>query len=108
MCTIVIAANRGAFWLRHADPTGTLGLTVTPIGEGLSMLTAGELDDPEVSRIRRYRPLFAKAKAPDPDRNEFSAWQALLESREAEAEYGPTSAMRFATETGFGHVPGHI
>jgi uncharacterized protein with NRDE domain len=105
---MVIADNRDAFWLRHADPTGTLGLTVAPIGEGLSMLTAGELDDPEVSRIRRYRPLFAKAKAPDPDGNDFSAWQALLESREAAAEDGPTGAMRFVTETGFATVSSAI
>jgi uncharacterized protein with NRDE domain len=105
---MIIADNRDAFWLRHADPTGTLGLTVTPIGEGLSMLTAGELDDPEVSRIRRYRPLFAKAKAPDPDRNEFCPWQALLESREAGAEDGPTGAMRFVTETGFDTVSSAI
>ena len=101
---MIVADTRDAFWLRHADPTGTLGLTVTPIAEGLSMLTAGELDDPEVSRIRRYRPRFAEAKAPDPDRKDFTAWQALLESGEAAPEDGPTGAMRFATETGFGTV----
>jgi uncharacterized protein with NRDE domain len=101
---MIIADNRDAFWLRHADPTGTFGLAVKPIGEGLSMLTAGELDDAEVSRIRRYRPRFAKAKAPDPDRNEFRDWQALLEDREATPEDGPTGAMRFTTETGFGTV----
>ena len=101
---MIVADNRDAFWLRHADPTGTLGLAVKPIPEGLSMLTAGELDDAESSRIRRYRPLFAKAKAPDPDRNDFAAWQALLESRQVAAEDGPTGAMRFATETGFGTV----
>jgi uncharacterized protein with NRDE domain len=101
---MIVADNRDAFWLRHADPTGTLGLAVKPIAEGLSMLTAGELDDAESGRIRRYRPRFAKAKAPDPDRNDFAAWQALLESREAGAEDGPTGAMRFETETGFGTV----
>jgi hypothetical protein len=101
---MIVADNRDAFWLRHADPTGTFGLTVTPIAEGVSMLTAGELDDAESIRIRRYRPLFSKAKSPDPDRDDFSSWQALLESREAAPEDGPTGAMRFATETGFGTV----
>ena len=105
---MIVADNRDAFWLRHADPTGTLGLTVTPIPEGLSMLTAGELDDPEVHRIRRYRPLFTKSKAPDPDRGDFSGWQALLESRETTAEDGHTGAMRFLTETGFGTVSSAI
>ena len=101
---MIVADNRDAFWLRHADPTGTIGLAVKPIGEGLSMLTAGELDDPEASRIRRYRPRFAKAKPPDPDRNDFAAWAALLESQDAAPEDGPTGAMRFRTETGFGTV----
>ena len=101
---MIIADNRDAFWLRHADPTGTLGLTVKPIADGLSMLTAGELDDPEIGRIRHYRPRFAEAAAPDPDRKDFAAWQALLESREAAAEDGPTGAMRFETETGFDTV----
>ena len=72
------------------------------------MLTAGELDDPEVSRIRRYRPLFAKAKAPDPDRGDFSAWQALLESGEAAEDEGPVGAMRFQTETGFRTVSSSV
>lgn len=101
---MIVADNRDAFWLRHADPTGTIGLAVKPIGEGLSMLTAGELDDPEASRIRRYRPRFARAKAPNPDRNDFAAWAALLESQDGAAEDGPTGAMRFRTETGFGTV----
>jgi hypothetical protein len=72
------------------------------------MLTAGELDDPEVNRIRRFRPQFAKAKGPDPDRGDFQAWQALLESRETTPEDGPSGAMRFATETGFGTVSSAI
>jgi uncharacterized protein with NRDE domain len=105
---MIVADNRDAFWLRHADPTGTLGLTVTPVGEGLSMLTAGELDDAEVHRIRRYRPRFASAKPPDPDRGDFAAWQALLASRDTTAEDGPTGAMRFETETGFGTVSSGI
>jgi len=105
---MIVADNRDAFWIRHADPTGTLGLEVKPIGEGLSMLTAGELDDPKSGRIRHYRPLFAKAKAPDPDRGNFTAWQALLESPEAAREDGSSGAMRFMTETGFGTVSSAI
>ena len=99
---MIVADNRDAFWLKHADPTGTLPVAVTPIAEGLSMLTAGEIDDPESSRIHRYRPLFKRARPPDPDHDDFKAWQALLESDEVKPEDGPPGAMRFRTETGFG------
>jgi uncharacterized protein with NRDE domain len=105
---MIVADNRDAFWIRHADPTGTLGLTVTPVAEGLSMLTAGELNDPESGRIRRHHPLFAKAVPPDPDCGDFAAWQALLDSREAAPADGPSGAMRFQTETGFGTVSSAI
>jgi uncharacterized protein with NRDE domain len=101
---MVIADNRDAFWLRHADPTGTLAITATPIPSGLSMLTAGDLDDAESSRIRRYRPRFAEAHPPDPDRGDFRAWEALLGDSAFAPEEGPNSAMRFLTPAGFGTV----
>jgi len=101
---MVLADNRDAFWLRHADPTGTLAIMVTPIPAGLSMLTAGDLDDAESSRIRRYRPLFAAAPPPDPNRNDFRAWEALLGDRSFAPEDGPNAAMRFLTPSGFGTV----
>jgi len=101
---MVLADNRDAFWLRHADPTGTLAITVTPIPTGLSMLTAGDLDDAESSRIRRYRPRFAEARPPDPARGDFAAWEALLADRSFQPDEGPNSAMRFLTPGGFGTV----
>lgn len=101
---MVIADNRDAFWLRHADPSGTLGLTAAPIPSGVSMLTAGDLDDAESSRIRRYRPRFAEARPPNPARGEFTAWEALLGDDDFEPEEGPNSAMRFLTPDGFGTV----
>lgn len=101
---MVIADNRDAFWLRHADPTGTLPISATPFPAGIAMLTAGDLDDPESSRIRRYHPRFEQAKPPDPGRNDFKAWEALLASTDTGPEDGPTGAMRFKTETGFGTV----
>jgi len=101
---MVIADNRDAFWLRHTDATGTLPITATAIPAGLSMLTAGDLDDPESSRIRRYRPLFAAAATPEPDSNRFSDWEALLGNTAFEPEDGATGAMRFATPSGFGTI----
>ena len=101
---MIVADNRDAFWLKHADTTGASGIAVTPIPEGISMLTAGELDDVESGRIRHYHPLFLAAKPPDPERGDCKAWETLLASTEAAPEEGPSGAMRFLTDQGFGTV----
>ena len=101
---MIVADNRDAFWLKHSDPTGTLGIVATPIPEGVSMLTAGELDDAESSRIRHYHPLFVAAKPPEPDRDDFHTWEKLLGNTSRAPEEGPSGAMRFETQTGFGTV----
>ena len=64
------------------------------------MLTARELDDETSPRIRRYRPRFTDAAAPDPERGDWETWQALLGESEPEAGLGPESAMRFAINAG--------
>jgi uncharacterized protein with NRDE domain len=94
---LVVADDRDAFWLAHR---GRGRVAVTPIPEGLSMLTARELDDETSPRIRRYRPRFNAAAAPDPEKGDWQAWQQLLGESEAEAGLGPESAMRFAIDAG--------
>ena len=101
---MIVADNRDAFWLKHADTTDASGISVTPIPEGISMLTAGELDDAESGRIRHYHPLFVAARPPDPERGDFAAWEKLLSNTESEPEEGPSGAMRFLTDRGFGTV----
>jgi hypothetical protein len=96
---LIVADNTAAFWLRHADPTGTLPITVAPIPPGLSLIAAGDLDDRETPRLTRFRPLFAAAPAPDPDAGDWSAWERLLTDGDQ-----PDSAMRFLTERRFGTV----
>ncbi|HUB94375.1 MAG TPA: NRDE family protein [Stellaceae bacterium] len=96
---LIVADNSDAFWLRHADPTGTLPISVAPIPPGLSLIAAGDLDDDETPRLKRYRPLFAAAPPPDPAASDWTAWERLLTDGE-----GPDSAMRFLTERGFGTV----
>jgi uncharacterized protein with NRDE domain len=98
---LILADNRDAFWLRHADPSGTLPVAVTPIAAGLSMIAAGDLDD-DTPRLRRYRPLFAAATPPDPEAGDWKDWERLLLD-DVPAD-GPASAMRFATERGFATV----
>lgn len=95
---LVIADNRDAFWLRHADDGRILK---TPIESGLSMITAGDIDDPGSARIRRYRPLFDGASVPDPTRGDWSDWQLLLASRASESG-DPKDAMCIRTDGDYG------
>ncbi|MEI9987370.1 MAG: NRDE family protein [Aliidongia sp.] len=98
---LVIADNRDAFWLAHR---GQDGLSVQQIPPGLAMLTAREIDDTTSPRIRRYRERFLAAAPPDPDRDDWRGWQALLEDTVPDAALGAESAMRFMLPVGFGTV----
>ena len=62
---MIIADNRDAFWVR-ADGTKVQAL---PLPEGLSMLTAYELNDTADPRIRTFLPRFQTVSPPDPDKN---------------------------------------
>lgn len=102
---LVVADDRDAFWLRNADPTGTLGIDVVPIPPGLAMIDAHDLDDERNSpRQRRYRPRFAAAPLPDPEAGDWAAWEALLASGEPEPGGEPRGGMQFATPSGFATV----
>lgn len=101
---LIIADNHDAFWLRHADPTGTLPITAIPLSQGLSMIAAGDLDDMETPRMRRYRPLFISAATPDPARGNWRGWEQLLLDEHFEPDEGPQGAMRFDTGRGFATV----
>ncbi len=101
---LIIADNRDAFWLRHADPTGTLPVAVTQLKAGLAMIAAGDLNDNETPRMRRYRPLFDAAPPPDPGRNDWTSWEKLLLDDKFEPQAGPQAAMRFDTGHGFATI----
>ena len=68
------------------------------------MLTSHRLNDPECPRTAAYLPRFERAPIPDPDRDDWTAWQMLLASRAQDTSAGTTSAIRVATTTGFGTV----
>jgi len=95
---LVIADSAEAFWLRHAND-GRIRQQALPAG--LSMLTAGDLDDPSSARIRRYRPLFRSAAIPQPDHDDWSGWQLLLGSRASETGK-PSDAMCIRTDSDYG------
>ena len=96
---LVIADNRDAFWLKN---TGTEPIAVAPVPEGLSMITAFDLNDAASPRIARFRARFDAAPAPDPASGECSAWQALLGARDAGSGEGEEGAMRIEAQNGFG------
>jgi uncharacterized protein with NRDE domain len=101
---MIIADNRDAYWLRHADPSGRQRVAARPLGAGLAMIAAGDLDESETPRLRRYRPRFAAAPAPDPGKGDWGAWEALLADDQTTPQDGPAGAMRFTTERGFATV----
>jgi hypothetical protein len=129
---LVVADNRDAFWLRHAgilpsfafrtrsgrlravepiqlpgaEPPGpqlAKAVECQPIPEGLSMLTARELNDPSSRRIEFYRPLFGSAPPPDPDRDDWEAWSLLLADQGAPGG-DPRDAMAIETGGDYGTV----
>ena len=48
--------------------------------------------------------LFEHAAVPDPECGDWSAWQAILASRESEADSAREGAMNVVTDVGFGTV----
>lgn len=101
---LVIADNRDAFLVRSL---GSAGHKVVPIPAGLSMLTAHELNDESSARIRFYRPRFAEAPLPDPERGDFSSWEKLLTSHEHEPDAGPHGALTIVTNEANGRRTGY-
>ncbi|MBT5241613.1 MAG: hypothetical protein HOL61_13630 [Rhodospirillaceae bacterium] len=96
---LVIADNRDAYWLK-LDTSSSDRVSVNEIPEGLSMLTAGDMNDDTSPRIAAFRPQFETVETPKPDQDDWTAWKTLLAS-------GPLAnalsvAMCFHTEAGFG------
>ncbi|MGE5269257.1 MAG: NRDE family protein [Thiohalocapsa sp.] len=98
---LIVADNRDAFWLRH-DGRGRIA--TRPIEEGLSLIAAGELDELATPRLAFARPRFAAAAPPDPDADEWNAWQDILGDDSAPSGAPPEAALRFLTERGYGTV----
>jgi len=95
---LVVADNRDAFWLRSDGQS----IRVVPIPEGVSMLTAGELNDPADPRIAAFLPRFRSAPLPDPAAGDWTAWQALLASRVPEGVRDREAGLTFQLDSGFG------
>jgi uncharacterized protein with NRDE domain len=101
---LMIADNRDAYWLRHADPSGTLPITVTKLKPGLGIIASGDLNDMDLLRLERYRPLFEAATPPDPDHDDWAVWEKLLTDGDIAPGEDAHSVMRFDTGRGFATV----
>jgi uncharacterized protein with NRDE domain len=95
---LIVADQRDAFWLRHA---GRTRIEVQPLKDGLSMIAAGDINDLATRRLELALPAFREWPAPDPDRDDWSAWEALLGSTRAPPGEPATAAMRFR-DNGYG------
>ena len=94
------------FWMRSRDNCESMEVFDVP--SGLHMLSARELDDQEDPRIRGYLSLFKQAKAPNPEAENWNAWQSLLSSRRYLESDGPHAAMNLELPNGFGTVCSHL
>ena len=97
---LVIADAEDGFLLSN---TGGPRMRVQPLPPGLSMLEAGDLNDPGSARTRRYLPLFRSAPVPDPGEDRWEAWKELLAER-ASASGDPREAMTIVTDGEYGTV----
>ena len=96
---LVVADAREAWWLTLRGEGALVERQAFP--DGLSILTARDLNDTQSPRIARYRPLFEAARAPDPDAGDWAEWQALLSSRAHDEDAGPGGAMTVELDNGF-------
>jgi uncharacterized protein with NRDE domain len=98
---LIIADNRDAFWLRHAEGER---VELQPIPDGLSLIDSGELNRPNNRRVVLAAPQFRAAAPPDPDRDDWADWQRLLSTAESAKGEPPESALRFLMPHGYGTV----
>src|SRR6266568_3811580 len=98
---LIVADNRDAFWLRH-DGEGRVA--AHPIPDGVSLIAAGDLNETRTPRLALAAPRFRAAPAPDPDREEWTAWQDLLGDDTAPPGAPAEAALRFRTARGFATV----
>lgn len=101
---LFVADNRDAYWLKGLGREGPAAVALFELPPGLSMMTAYDRNDTSSARIGAYLPRFEQAAVPDPEAGSWTAWQALLASREVEGSGGEDGAMTIVTERGFGTV----
>ncbi len=97
---LLVADEDQAFWLRGRDSEAS-SVEVLPVPSGLSILTAHDLNDLTAPRIARFMPLLRAAPTPDPDREDWGAWQELLATQD---RADPVLGLCIQTDYGFATV----
>jgi len=98
---LIVADAQDAFWLKSTGEPGS-EVESQPIPLGLSMITAYDLNDTNSPRMKRNLPRFQSAPVPDPENDDWFAWQALLAGRDYDDGEGPGGAMNVVRDDDFG------
>ena len=99
---LVLADNRGAYWLRH---DGASPIRYEPVPPGPSMFTAHDRNSPQSPRVARHLASLAEAEPPDPTAGKWDSWINLLASKENnDRDSSEQAAMCISTPPGFGTV----
>lgn len=96
---LVVVDRSGGVFLRG---TGAGRPEAVPLPAGVSMVTAHDPNDLASPRTRRHLPRFRAAPPPEPDLEDWAAWEALLADDGYEA--GMAEALRVPPVGGFGTV----
>lgn len=96
---LVVADVRRAFWVA-GDGQGRR-VQVREIPDGVSMITAHDLNAPDSRRISHYLPLFEAAEAPHPAAGDWAAWAALMGDFKEWNGGAERDCMAFRTDFGF-------
>ena len=95
---LVVADNRDAFWLAMRGEE----VALEPLAEGLSLIGSGDVNDKATPRVVSATPPFAAAPAPDPDRGEWTSWEALLSDPQPRRGENPGRPIRLLPANGYG------
>lgn len=98
---LFIADNRDAWWLRSIGPEAEK-VEIFEIPEGISMLTAWDLNAEDSVRTSFHLPRFTDAVQPDPDNQEWQRWEELMGSTDHAPNAVSGEAMLIQTDRGFG------
>ena len=98
---LFVADNRDAWWLRSIGPKARK-VEVFEIPEGVSMLTAWDLNAEGSVRTSFHLPLFTDAVQPDPENQEWQRWEELMGSTDHASNSVTGEAMLIQTDRGFG------
>ena len=93
----MVVADRSSGWfIRGLGAGRPQGWALAP---GVHIVTAHDPDDPASPRGAAHLPRFQAAAAPEPARDDWRAWTALLSSRD-----GGDAAINVPDRDGFGTV----